>query len=196
MTIRFFAMAGLALLVLPALVCAGGPTSTVEAQVNKLLQVLGDQSLEGEAGKSVKENKIRAISDDLFDYVELSRRTLGRNWKKIDAAQQTEFISLYRKLLESVYMGRLLEYSNEKVIFGKETMLSENRAEVQSNLVAGDKKIPIHYRLVLKAGNWKVYDIIIEGVSLVKNYRTQFNSMLSKGSPEEMLQALREKVAA
>ena len=181
------------LALMPFQVYAGGPMETAETEVEKILAVLGDQALTGEAGTKAKKEKLRSIFDNIFDYVELSKRTLGRNWKKLDTQQRDEFIKLYRKLLDGVYMGRLLAYKDEKVIFSKESMISEKKAEVFSNIDTGDKQIPINYRLVLKENQWKVYDIIIEGVSLVKNYRSQFNSILAKNEPEELLKILREK---
>ncbi|UCD31099.1 MAG: ABC transporter substrate-binding protein [Desulfobacterales bacterium] len=181
------------LALMPFQVYAGGPMETTETEVKKILAVLGDPSLTGEAGTEAKKEKLRAIFDNIFYYVELSKRTLGRNWKKLDNKQRDEFVKLYRKLLDNVYMDRLLAYKDEKVIFSKESMISEKRAEVFSNIDTGDKQIPINYRLILKENEWKVYDIIIEGVSLVKNYRSQFNSILVKNEPEELLKILREK---
>ena len=181
------------LALMPFQVYAGGPMETAETEVNKILAVLADESLTGEAGTKAKKEKLRSIFDNIFDYVELSKRTLGRNWKKLDTKQRDEFVELYRKLLDSVYMERLLAYKDEKVIFSKESMISEKKGEVFSNIDTGDKQIPINYRLILKENKWKVYDVIIEGVSLVKNYRSQFNDILSKNEPEELLKILREK---
>ena len=126
--------------------------------------------------------------------------TLGdpafKEWKKMNAGQQKEFVQLFRKLLQNVYADRLLAYSDQKVLFDKETMLKKGRAEVQSYLQTSDgKKIPLFYRLTDKSGSWKVYDVIIEGVSMVKNYRTQFREILAKDSPEKLLQILRDKTS-
>jgi phospholipid transport system substrate-binding protein len=92
-------------------------------------------------------------------------------------------------------MGRLLEYQNETVVFEKQTQMTDTRAEVQTHIVTATNQIPIHYRLILKDGQWKVYDLIIENVSLVKNYRSQFDSILSRQTPEELLDILRRKTA-
>jgi phospholipid transport system substrate-binding protein len=110
--------------------------------------------------------------------------------------QQKEFVELFKKLLQGVYADRLLAYSDQKVLFEKETMLQEGRAEVQSYLQTSDgKKIPLFYRLTDKSGSWKVYDVIIEGVSMVKNYRTQFRQIIAKDSPEKLLEILRQKTS-
>jgi phospholipid transport system substrate-binding protein len=109
--------------------------------------------------------------------------------------QRKEFTELFRLLLQGVYADRLLAYKDEKIEFGKEIELKKGRAEVQSNIVLSDgRKVPIFYRLTNKSGQWKVYDLIIEGVSLVKNYRTQFREIIAKDSPEKLLQILRDKV--
>ncbi|NIO03429.1 MAG: ABC transporter substrate-binding protein [Proteobacteria bacterium] len=183
---------GLALivfLVFPFSIHAGVPLETTQANVNKVLKVLGDASLQEEA----KKEKIRSISNEMFDWNALSRLTLGRNWKKLNDAQRKEFMELYREILEGAYMGKLLDYTNEKVVFHKETMLSKNKAEVQTKIIAKNAEIPLHYRMIQRGGSWKVYDLIIEGVSLVKNYRSQFNEILRKKSPEELLKLLRKK---
>ncbi len=173
---------------------AATPKATVETAVNGLLQTLGSSDFKTKA----KDEKIAIISkqiDPFFDFKALSRRTLGREWKKMSAEQQTEFVDLFKKLLQGVYADRLLAYSDQKVLYGKETMLKKGRAEVQSFLQTSDgKKIPLFYRLTNRSGEWKVYDVIIEGVSMVKNYRTQFRQILSKDSPDKLLEILRKKV--
>jgi phospholipid transport system substrate-binding protein len=182
------------LIVLPLQSYAATPKETVEAGVNKLLKTLGDPAFKAKP----EDERIAIIGKEIetvFDFQELSRRTLGRDWKKMKPEQQKEFVQLFRELLQGVYADRLLAYSDQKIIFGKETMLKKGRAEVQSYLQTSDgKKIPLFYRLTDKSGSWKVYDVIIEGVSMVKNYRTQFRQILAKDSPDKLLQVLRDKV--
>ncbi len=182
------------LLVMPFQVDAATPKETVETEVNKVLTTLSDPTFQGKP-RSAKINEVGKIITEVFDFQELSKRTLGRNWKKLSAEQQTEFVDLFRQLLEGVYADRLLAYSDQKVIFDKEIMLKKGRAEVQSYIVMADgKRTPLFYRLTDKSGQWKVYDLIIEGVSLVKNYRTQFRDILASGSPDKLIQILRDKV--
>ena len=182
------------LLVIPIQAVAATPKETVETGVNNLLKTLGDPSFKAKP----KDERIAIMKTQIgavFDFKELSRRTLGREWKKMKPEQQKEFVQLFRELLQGVYADRLLAYSDQKIIFGKETMLKKGRAEVQSFLQTSDgKKIPLFYRLTDKSGSWKVYDVIIEGVSMVKNYRTQFRQILAKDSPDKLLEILRDKV--
>jgi len=181
-------------LLFPLHAFAASPLQTVESHVNRLLTALGDHTLDGPAGEERKKAAIKSISDSLFDFGELSRFALGAGWRKFSPEQQKSFVALYRQLLEGIYMGRLLQYKDEKVVFGKESALSEIRSEVQSYIAAAGGNIPIDYRLVNKNGVWKVYDLVIENASLAKNYRAQFNSILSKNSPDKLLDMLRQKV--
>ena len=183
----------LVLLIIPLHVRAGVPLDTVEGHVNEVLKVLRDPALQGEANKEAKQEKIEAIADEMFDYVALSRLTLGRNWREFNEDQKKEFVRLYRSILEKAYMDRILSYTDEKVIFDKETMLSEKKAEVQTHILTKSAEIPIFYRVYLKDGKWIVYDVIIEGISLIKNYRTQFRDILANNPPEEVLKILRKK---
>jgi phospholipid transport system substrate-binding protein len=182
------------LLALPLQVYAADAKATVEAQINKMLARMQEPSFK-EQSREAKLADIRKIINEIFDYQELSERTLGRDWKKFNPQQQTEFTDLFSKLLEDVYADRILAYTHEKIDFGKVTDLRENQVEVESYIITTDnKKVPLFYRMLLKDGTWRVYDVVIEGVSMIKNYRGQFRDMLTNKTPEDLLQTLREKV--
>jgi phospholipid transport system substrate-binding protein len=185
----------LMLLIFPLSVNAGGALESIQTQVNKVLDVLRDPALKAESALETKEKKIWEIADNIFDYPELSKRTLARNWKKFTPDQQKEFTDLFGKLLGDVYMDRILEYDDQKVVFEKELSLGNNKAEVKSRIVTSSREIPMNYRMIEKNGEWRVYDVIIEGVSMVKNYRSQFRKILTNKSPEDLLKILRKKVA-
>jgi phospholipid transport system substrate-binding protein len=187
------AMLILILLISPLQAKAGLPLDTVEAHVKEVLDILRNPALQGEANKKVKEEKIETIANEMFDYVALSKLTLGRSWRDFNKEQQKEFVSLFRTILKKAYMDKILSYTDEQVVFDRDIMLSENKAEVQTKIITKSAEIPIDYRLYLKDGQWKVYDVIIEGISLIKNYRTQFREILVNNSPEEVLKILREK---
>jgi len=182
------------LLIIPLSVYAGAPLDSVKGNVNKVLDVLRDPALKGESGKKTKRQKIRSISDKMFDYSELSRRTLGQDWKKLNPAQQNEFADLYKSLLEDAYADKIINYTDEKVSFSKENQLSEKTFEVQTTVLTKKADIPIYYRVIQKDGEWKVYDVVIEGVSLINNYRNQFREILMNKSPEVLIDTLRKKV--
>ena len=167
---------------------------TVETEVNKVLKTLGDPSFKTKP-KETKIEEIGNIIGEFFDFTELSKRTLGREWKKLNGRQQEELVGLFRKFLQGVYADRLLAYTDHKVVFDKQKMLKKGRAEVQSHIELSDgRKVLIFYRLTNNSGQWKVYDLLIEGVSLVKSYRTQFREIIVKDSPEKLLAILRDKV--
>jgi phospholipid transport system substrate-binding protein len=174
---------------------AGAPLDTVKLNVNKGLEVLRDPKLKPESAKETKKEKLRLIYNNLFDDVEMGKRTLSRNWNSLNTAQRQEFVKLFRQVLEKAYVDRILDYKDEKIVFDKETLLSDTQAEVQTRVItSANKEIPIVYRTILKDGSWRVYDVVIENVSLVLNYRTQFNDILAKNSPEHLLETLRQKV--
>jgi phospholipid transport system substrate-binding protein len=182
------------LLILPLQVHAEDAKATVEAQINKMLVRMQEPSFK-ELPRDGKLDEIRKIINEIFDYQELSRRTLGRDWRKFNPQQQKEFTELFSKLLENVYADRILAYTHEKIDFGRETQLEKSRVEVESYIITTDnKKVPLFYRLTLEDGKWRVYDVVIEGVSMIKNYRGQFRQILSKESPDDLLKTLREKV--
>jgi phospholipid transport system substrate-binding protein len=182
------------LLILPSVVMAGAAKDAVSTQIDKMLAKMQTPEFKG-LDRDGQLTEIRSIINKVFDYQELSRRTLGREWRKFKPAQQKEFVSLFAELLEDVYADRILAYTHEKIEFDKETELKKGRVEVESYIITTDnKKVPLFYRMTNKSGQWKVYDVVIEGVSMVKNYRGQFRQILSKKKPEDLLQTLREKV--
>jgi len=177
-------------------VYAGPPFDAVQANVNKVLEVLRDPALKADLAmaKEIKKETLRSIYERMFDDVELSKRTLAKNWNSLNVAQRQEFIILFRQVLEKAYIDKILAYTDEKIVFERETMVSGTQAEIQTKIVTSSKEIPIFYRVLLKDGAWKVYDVVIENVSLVLNYRTQFNDILAKNTPEQLLEILRKKV--
>ncbi len=178
---------------LPFEVLAAGAKDTVQGQIDKMLTTMKQPGFKDQS-RDAQIAEVRKIINEVFDYEELSRRTLGREWKKFSPEQQTEFIDLFSKILENVYADRILAYTHEKIEFGKETELKKGRVEVESYIITLDnKKVPIFYRMSNKSGQWRVYDVVIEGISMVKNYRGQFREILSNKKPEDLLQTLREK---
>jgi phospholipid transport system substrate-binding protein len=182
------------LLLFPLPVSAAAPLDTVRANVNNVLDVLRDPALKAESAKEVKKARLRTIYDTMFDQVELARRTLAMNWNKLNAAQRQEFVQLFRQVLEKAYIDKILDYTNEKILFDRETKLAENQSEVLTRVVTASKEIPITYRVIRKDSAWKVYDVVVENVSLVQNYRSQFSDILAKDTPDQLIETLRKKV--
>jgi phospholipid transport system substrate-binding protein len=182
----------LVLVLVSAPVHAATPLETVRTEVNKVLDALRNKGLKAEA----KKETLRLVYKEMFDQVELAKWSLGgNNWNKFTEAQRQEFVGLFQQVLEKAYADKILAYTDEKITFDREITNAPNRVEVQTRVITKSKEIPISYRVVKESdGTWKVYDVVVENVSLVMNYRSQFNDILSKNQPEQLLETLRKKV--
>lgn len=196
MKMRFVGLGLLIFFMLASLSYAGAPLDTVKVNADRVLDVLRDPKLKPASAKEVKKKKLEVIYAEMFDEVELSRRTLARNWNKLNEAQRKEFVHLYHQVLEKAYADKILSYTDEKIVFDREVIVAPNLAEVHTRIITSSKEIPIMYRVILSGNAWRVYDVVVENVSLVQNYRTQFNEILAKNSPEQLLEILRKKVKA
>ena len=172
---------------------ADSGVDTVKSRINQVLAVLKDPALKSESAKELKKKRLRAIFDNTFDYTELSRSTLSRYWDKLKPDQQTEFIQLYKALLEKLYMDEILSYKDQEIVIGKERPLGENRVEVDTKIISEKLETPINFRMIFKNNQWWCYDFVIENISVVANYRSQFGRILTKDSPEKMLDDLRKR---
>ncbi len=166
----------------------------VKGHVESVLKVLRNPALKGPKAEKEKEARIIAEGDKLFDYVELSKRTLGLSWNKFSQDQRREFVKLYRKLLVDTYIDRITAYTNEKVDFTEAVPIGDGAVEVRSVVTTKQgQQVPIYYRTMNEGGQWRVYDVVIEGVSLIANYRSQFREILANQGPEGLLATLRKK---
>jgi len=182
-------------LVFPVSAHAGVPLETVKGYADKVLDVLRDPSLKAESARTLKKERIEAILEKIFDFTELSKRTLAQHWSKFDPGQQKEFVGLYKTLLMETYTNKIMTYTDQKIVFNSEVALTENTFEVRSTVLKNAGDIPINYRVMQKDGSWMVYDVVIEGVSLINNYRSQFREILANKPPESLLETLRKKVS-
>ena len=189
------------LLLLPAglAAAAGEPMDVLKAPMNEALALLRDPQYKTDdpAKKAEQREKFWAIIKPVFDFDELSKRTLARNWKNFDAAQQTAFAEVFAELLGNIYVDRIQGgYNDETIEFGDQ-IKHESRplAVVKTFIVSARNRIPVDYSMIEQDGAWRVYDVKVEGVSLVKNYRSQFKEILSKESPDQLIARLKEKVA-
>jgi phospholipid transport system substrate-binding protein len=171
----------------------GTPLTAVQTKVTQVLEVLRAEFPDKDKPNTVRREKVWTVANKMFDFKELSRRTLGKNWEQLTPVQQEEFTDLFSTHLSNVYMDRILAYSDEEVVFDRERK-RRNRALVYSRVITRAKEIPINYSLIEKGGIWRVYDVVIEGVSLVSNYRSQFKEILQKDGPETLIKVLRDKV--
>lgn len=178
-------------LLLSAPALAGDATQALSVSVDKIIALLADPAYKNPETRPAMRAKLIAAIDAIFDMKELSRRALGADWSKFTPEQQDRFVVAFGKLLQNTYLDKIESYTDEKVQYLKEQDLGANKAEVATKVVGKGKEIPIAYRLTNHNG-WKVYDVVIEGVSLVQNYRTQFGQILTNETPD----ALIAKIAA
>jgi phospholipid transport system substrate-binding protein len=190
---------GIALLALWA-VCGFGPvwadmpTERIKETTDKIIAVVGDPALQDPAREKERREKIRKAVDEMCDWDEMSRRALGRHWAQRSEQEKKEFIRLFGQLLERTYVEKVEGYSGEKVIYTGER-IDGDYAEVNVKIVTKkNTEIPVGYKLKSKDQQWWAYDMVIEGVSLVNNYRTQFSDILAKSSFEGLMKKLKEKV--
>jgi phospholipid transport system substrate-binding protein len=178
---------------LPSDSCGGEPTSQVKQTVDAVIDVLRNKEMKKPAKTEQRRAKIREVVGGRFDFREMAKRSLAQNWNKRTPEEQKEFVSLYSDLLENAYIRKIEKYEDEKVVYGEEKT-EGTYASVKTNIVTTKEvSIPIEYRLVREDSQWKVYDVVIEGVSLVNNYRNQFNSILRSGSYEDLVKRLKGK---
>ena len=168
------------------------PTAAVKETVDQVLVVLKDPALKNPGRETERRAKLEEIIGRRFDYGEMAKRTLASRWKELSPEKQQEFTSLFQQFLANSYAGNVDGYSGEQVEYLKEREKGEF-AEVQTKVVSPKVQFPLDYRLLKKEGEWRVYDVVIDGVSLMKNYRGQFSRIIDSSSFEGLLEKLRSK---
>ena len=186
---------GLAILLLvqPVWVAAGVPGDQVRQSVDKLLAILKDPQLKGESKKNERRDKLKEVIYQRFDFTEMARRSLGSEWRRRSPEEQREFVKLFTGLLERAYLDNIESYNGEKFRYLKEQE-DNNHAQVDTKIVGNKgQEFSVNYRLHNRNGDWKVYDVVIEDISLINNYRSQFNRMLATSSYEELVNRMKGK---
>jgi len=172
---------------------AGVPSDQLRSQIDRVLKTLDDPELKKEGKGRDRRAAVRKIANDIFDFGETARRSLGRHWQPRTATERDEFVQLFADLLERSYISKVELYGGEKIQYLGDTIEGE-QARVQTKLVTkGGTDIPIEYRMHRKGDRWLVYDVIIEGVSLIANYRTQFNKIIQTASYQELVKKMKAK---
>ena len=196
--IRAGMMALFLLLILsaPSFAASLTPLEQLRGTVEAILNVLQDKELSGPEQREERRERVMAIIQQRFDFSEMSQRTLGKNWKSLTDEEKKEFQHLFSELLKNTYFGRIDAYSDEKVEYAKELFSrnSPDRARVYTDILKNSQTIPINYSLVKKGDEWFVYDVIIEGVSLVRNYRSEFGRILGNEDFAGLIKRMREKI--
>lgn len=171
---------------------AMGPTETMKPVLEDLTALLNDPALQGDTHRSERRQKIMSTIKVGFDFQEMCKRVLGRTWQEISQADKERFTEIMTKLLENAYIGKLEDYHFKKIDYLEEK-IQDDRAQVTTQVEKDDVKLPVHYILQLTSGKWMVYDINIEGVSLVRNYMEQFRSILRTDKFEGLVKIIEDK---
>lgn len=173
----------------PALSADTGPMAQIEQTVEQVIDTLKDDTIKGEQQRQRLTELIKAR----FDFQAMSQWVLGPYWKKADADERETFMELFSELLEANYLGRIESYTDEEVRFVSEK-IDGRRAEVETLIITGSAEIPISYKLVDRQGQWLVYDVIVEKVSLVRNYRGTYTEIARKEGMEGLFEQMRNKI--
>jgi phospholipid transport system substrate-binding protein len=177
----------------PAALRAGVPTDQVRQTADRVLAVLQDSRLKSADKQQERRAQIRQIIANRFDFGEMAKRSLGPNWQKVNNDEQRQFVELFTELLEKSYADQIESYNGEKIVYGRENV-SQDQADVDTKIVTKKgEEISVNYKLRSADGDWKVYDVVIENISIVNNFRSQFNRILANASFAELLKKLQSK---
>lgn len=171
---------------------AGEPTEAIRGTIDEVLRILGDKQLKEPSKANERRQLLETVVGERFDYQEMSRRSLGAPWNNLSDKEKDEFVSLFQTLLVNTYADKVESYSGEGVHYVNERREKEY-AEVRTKVLTGKTEIPLDYRLLNKGSTWRVYDVVVDGVSLVSNYRGQFSKILRTSSYADLVDQLRKK---
>ena len=171
---------------------AGPPTDQLKPAVEQVIRTLEDPGLKTASKAEDRRRALRAITEPVFDWSEMARRALGQHWQGRSDAEREEFVALFRDMIERSYLGKIESYSGEKIAFAGDAV-DGNQATVKTRVATKQGDVGVDYRMALRGERWLVYDVSVEGVSMVGNYRTQFNQIIRASSYEELVRKLRSR---
>lgn len=189
----------LAVAVLGALLAVGlaahaaAPTDHLKGTIEQVLKILQDPELRKSGKLEERRKRLRAVANEIFDWRETAKRALGRHWRLLTSQQREEVSRLFADILERTYVGRIEEYSGEQVLY-KDERIEGDHATVRTRIVTEARtEVPVDYRMLKEGDRWRVYDVTIEGVSLVSNYRTQFERIIRQSGYDGLVERLKAK---
>jgi phospholipid transport system substrate-binding protein len=192
--IALLVVAGLVALLAAPAVGAETPTEQLRAHVARALKILEDPAFKAESRAAARQAEIRKVAADIFDFTEMTRRALGPHWQPRTPAERQEMVALFTDLLERSYVSKIEMYSGERIVWAGEA-IDGDQATIRTRIVTKQgTEVPVDYRMARRGDRWVAYDVSIEGVSLVANYRTQFNKIIQTSSYAELVKRLRDKL--
>ena len=173
---------------------AGDPTERIRFVVEQGIEILNETKLQSKNGKQVYLDRLREVIFPLFDFPEMARRSLGFHWRRLSPEERQEFVTLFTNLLERSYAGKIDLYDGEVVIFTGEAV-EDNYARVDTKIISKrGEEYSIDYKLLRTNGDWRIYDVVVEHISLVNNYRSQFNRVIANSSYENLIKKINIKL--
>ena len=168
-------------------------TEQLKNAIDRVLATVDDPALKGDAKGIERRTAVRKIANEIFDFTELARRSLARHWQLLSEPERTEFVGLFADLLERSYVSKIELYGGEKIIYGGERVDGDLAAVSTKIVTKHGAEVPVDYRLLRRGDHWMIYDVNIEGISLVSNYRTQFNKIIRSGGYQSLVERMRTK---
>src|SRR6266487_5642403 len=198
MTVRralWLGLAALIILVSARDAGAGPPTDQLKGAIDRVVATLDSPALKGEGKVLERRTAVRKIANEIFDFSEIARRSLGRYWLPLSEAQRAEFVGLFGDLLERSYISKIELYGGEKIIYSGERVDGDLATVSTKIITKNGTEVPVAYRLFRHGDRWMIYDINIEGISLVSNYRTQFNKIIQTNGYNSLVETMKSKQA-
>jgi len=173
-------------------VAAGTATEAIKSTIKQMFWILNDEELKASGRAEERRQQLEKVIGNRIAYDEMAKRSLGSQWTQLDDEERQEFVRLYAQLLRDTYSSRFDHYSDEKVEFLRETIQGDY-AEVRTRLTSRKVSLDVDYRMLQRAGDWRVYDIVVDDISLVRSYREQFSKIIRTSSYGELVAKLRQK---
>jgi len=171
------------------------PLIILKGEIDRVFSILNDTKYEDETKKEEQYNNLWEIIDGIFNFKIMSRFTLANNWRNFSPEQQKEFEEVFGRFLGNNYLDKIQSgFSGEKVEYVGEDMINDKKAVVMTNIMKNNVKTPVNYGMIRQGSSRKIYDVKIEGVSLLKNYRSQFRGILMKKKPDQLIDSLKNKL--
>jgi phospholipid transport system substrate-binding protein len=174
---------------------AGPPTDAVKGTINEVVKILQDESMKKPEKSEERRHALEKAIEGRFSYEEMAKRSLGAQWQSLNEQQRKEFVEAFKTFLSNSYADRITGYSGEQIQYLNER-IEQGYAEVRTKIASNKSEIPLDYRLLNKDGGWRVYDVVVDGVSLVNNYRGQFSKIIRTSSYEDLVEKLKKKSTA
>ena len=187
------AAAGLLILSTAPAIWAATAQEQLKGAIDRVVSTLDDPTMKGEGKAADRRAAVRKIANEIFDFAEIARRSLGRYWQPLSEPQRSEFVGLFGDLLERSYISKIETYGGEKIVYSGERMDGDLAVVSTKIITKNGTEVPIDYRLFRRGDRWLVYDVNIEGISLVSNYRTQFNKIIQSNGYNTLVDRMKAK---